>query len=89
MGFRLRAGQPAFTVMAEGPWENKAYRPGELYRDIPPGYEDRFEDPGARTQEPGTTTQGSGTRSRVSGARTQEPVSCNLNPVTYTAGGDV
>jgi hypothetical protein len=40
---RLRANQPDFTVM-EGAFENKAYRRGQAYAEIPPEHADRFEE---------------------------------------------
>lgn len=42
--YRLKENQPPFTVMAEGPWENKAYRRKEIYQEIPPQYADRFQE---------------------------------------------
>jgi len=51
MKYRLKPGFPDITCV-DGPMALRTYRAGELYTEIPPGYEDRF-DPMEEPEEGG------------------------------------
>lgn len=53
--YQLKKGQEAFTVV-EGQFAGRNFKPGERYKDIPPGMSKRFSEIDAATapQEPAT-----------------------------------
>ena len=56
MPYRLKENIPDFDVV-DGPFAGRRYRRGEIYAEIPPTEEDRFEEVSVKSEELGVKSR--------------------------------